>query len=101
MYKRTKAGINSRITVPSKVCAPHVSTNITMTTDDDWGGKENKEISKKETCSYMKSIKYPVLLIWPEPVSFLILGSILKTKCLLLKINDDTYFSTKLIYCPH
>ena len=36
------------------------TTNITRTTDDDQGGKENKEISKKETCSSMKSIKYPV-----------------------------------------
>ena len=40
--------------------ATKATTNITMKTDDDWGGKENKQISRKETFFYMKSIKYPV-----------------------------------------
>ena len=52
-FVHVQAGINSGITVPSKVCAPQVSTtNITMTTDDDWGSKENKEIFKKESLAY-------------------------------------------------
>jgi hypothetical protein len=32
-----------------------MTANITKTTENYRGGKENKEISKKETCSYMVS----------------------------------------------
>ena len=32
--------------------ATKTTANITRTTDDDRGGEENKEVSKKETCSY-------------------------------------------------
>ena len=35
--------------------ATKTTANITKTTENDRGGKENKEISIKETCSYMVS----------------------------------------------
>jgi hypothetical protein len=35
--------------------ATKTTANITKTTENDSGGKENEEISKKETCSYMVS----------------------------------------------
>ena len=35
--------------------ATKTTANITKTTENDRGGKENKEISKKEICSYIVS----------------------------------------------
>ena len=37
--------------------ATKTTGNITKTTDDDRGGKENKEISQKETC-FLHGVNY-------------------------------------------
>ena len=65
--------------------ATKTTGNITKTTDDDRGGKEDKLISKKET-SYMVLILCPIKLIWPEPV-------LSNCTCLLLSLSHPfVYF---------